>query len=332
MIKQELLIIGAGLSGLYTAYLLQDKYNITIIEARPRIGGRIVTINNNDLGPSWVWMHNTHVIKLIKELGLELYPQYESGLALYEDRYKIEKFQPQEMIPSYRIEGGIYKIIDSLLKRLNVTFCIKEEVKQVSENKNNLKVTTSKKEYFSDFVISTLPPRLVIQDIVFSPQLDSSIIEKFNSINTWMAHCTKYIIEYDSAFWKEDGLSGFGISHAGPLGELQDASTNTQPAILGFVHRIVETNDEEVVEQLVRLFGEKARNIKKIHSVNWNKEKYTASLLDKRSEHPDNTGMIKSIYNDRVKFIGSETASIESGYLEGALVSAEEVVLGMNSN
>ena len=66
MIKQDLLIIGAGLSGLYAAYLLQDKYNITIIEARPRIGGRIVTIDSNDLGPSWVWMHHIHIIKLIK--------------------------------------------------------------------------------------------------------------------------------------------------------------------------------------------------------------------------------------------------------------------------
>ena len=28
--KENLIIVGAGLSGLYTAFLLQDKYNITI--------------------------------------------------------------------------------------------------------------------------------------------------------------------------------------------------------------------------------------------------------------------------------------------------------------
>lgn len=325
MIKQDLLIIGAGLSGIYTAYLLQDKYNITIIEARPRIGGRIVTIDGNDLGPSWVWMHHTNIIELINELNLELFPQYTKGLALYEDRYRIEKFKPQEMMPSYRIDGGIYKIIDLLVKRLNVTFCISEEVQKITELNNVIKVTTSKNEYITDYVISTIPPRLVAQDISFSPTLDISITEKFNSIFTWMAHCTKYIIEYDTAFWKEHELSGFGISHVGPITELQDASTKTQPALLGFVHRNIKSNDEDIKNQLIRLFGAQAKEIKKIHSINWNEEKYTATPSDKRSEHPDNRGMIKSIYNNRVKFIGTETSSVESGYLEGAIISALEI-------
>lgn len=325
MIKEDLLIVGAGLSGLYTAYLLQDKYNITVIEARPRVGGRIVTIEGNDLGPSWVWMHHKNIIQLIKELELELFPQYSKGLAVYEDKYRNEKFQPAEMMQSYRIEGGIYKIIDSLVKRLNVTFCINEEVQKITKDKNIIKVETSKCEYIADYVISTLPPRLVIQDVIFSPQLESSTIEKFNSIFTWMAHCTKYIIEYDKAFWREQGLSGFGISHMGPITELQDASTKIQPALLGFVHRNIKSNEEEITKQLVRLFGKQAKEIKKIHSINWNAEKYTATSSDSRSEHPDNRGMIKSIYNDKVKFIGTETASIESGYLEGAVVSAIDV-------
>ncbi|MBT8343279.1 MAG: NAD(P)-binding protein, partial [Sulfurovum sp.] len=36
MKKKKLLIIGAGLSGLYSAVLLQDTYDVTIIEARDR--------------------------------------------------------------------------------------------------------------------------------------------------------------------------------------------------------------------------------------------------------------------------------------------------------
>ena len=35
MNKEKLLIIGAGLSGLYTACLLQEQYDIQILEARP---------------------------------------------------------------------------------------------------------------------------------------------------------------------------------------------------------------------------------------------------------------------------------------------------------
>jgi len=330
MIKQDLLIIGAGLSGLYTAYLLQDKYNITIIEARDRIGGRIVTTGGNDMGPSWVWMHHTNIIQLIKELNLELFPQYSKGLAVYEDKFRNEKFKPAEMMTSYRIKGGMYKIVDSLVKRLNVTFCIKEEVQKITNTKNKVKVVTSKSEYSTHFVISTLPPRLVIQDIIFSPTLELETIDKFNSIYTWMAHCAKYIIEYDTSFWIEQGLSGFGISHMGPITELHDASTTTQPALLCFIHRNIISNDEEIKNQLVRLFGSQAKEIKKIYSINWNKEKYTATPLDSKSEHPYNEGMVKSIYNDRVKFIGTETSSIESGYLEGAVVSAIDVYKELN--
>lgn len=323
--KKDLLIIGAGLSGLYSAYLLQDKYNITIIEARDRIGGRIVTVEEHDLGPSWVWIHHIHIMELINELNLELFEQYEEGFAVYEDKFRLEKFEAQKMMPSYKINGGIYEIINSLKKQLDVTFCINEEVQKVTCQNNSVKVTTSKKEHLSDFVISTLAPRLLVQSIEFFPKLDISTVQKFLSISTWMAHCTKYVVEYDAAFWKEDGLSGFGISHAGPLSEIHDASTKSKFAIMGFVHRDIQTDESQIVRQLVRLFGKKAEITKQIHRVDWKNEKYTATSLDSISEHPKNEGMLKSIYHNKVMFIGSETASLESGYLEGAVISAKEM-------
>ena len=59
--KKKLIIVGAGISGIYTAYLLKDKYDITIIEARDRVGGRILTINEFDLGASWIWKHQKNI-------------------------------------------------------------------------------------------------------------------------------------------------------------------------------------------------------------------------------------------------------------------------------
>jgi len=41
----KVLIIGAGLSGLSTAYVLRNSnFDVEILEARPRLGGRIYTI------------------------------------------------------------------------------------------------------------------------------------------------------------------------------------------------------------------------------------------------------------------------------------------------
>lgn len=43
-INSEVLIIGAGLTGLSLAYFLKlNQINVTIIEARSRLGGRILT-------------------------------------------------------------------------------------------------------------------------------------------------------------------------------------------------------------------------------------------------------------------------------------------------
>ncbi|WP_294750167.1 FAD/NAD(P)-binding protein, partial [uncultured Exiguobacterium sp.] len=57
-------IIGAGISGLFLATRLQELgHDVTIYEARDRIGGRIETVEFEvnsrtyafDLGPTWFW-------------------------------------------------------------------------------------------------------------------------------------------------------------------------------------------------------------------------------------------------------------------------------------
>ena len=71
------LIVGAGISGLYTAYKLLNKgiNDITIIEKSKRYGGRIKTINNKsyryDVGAGRLGKKQKLVIKLIKQFNLE---------------------------------------------------------------------------------------------------------------------------------------------------------------------------------------------------------------------------------------------------------------------
>ena len=71
------LIVGAGISGLYTAYKLLNKdiNNITIIEKSKRFGGRIKTINHKsyryDVGAGRLGKKQKLVMKLIKEFNLE---------------------------------------------------------------------------------------------------------------------------------------------------------------------------------------------------------------------------------------------------------------------
>jgi monoamine oxidase len=48
--KKKLIIIGAGISGLYLAHILEGIFDITILEARERVGGRIYSIAGHDMG------------------------------------------------------------------------------------------------------------------------------------------------------------------------------------------------------------------------------------------------------------------------------------------
>uniref|UniRef100_A0A8C4EDU7 Amine oxidase n=1 Tax=Dicentrarchus labrax TaxID=13489 RepID=A0A8C4EDU7_DICLA len=86
----DVIIVGAGLSGLSAAHLLKKrnaKLRILIVEGKDRVGGRTLSteipaangVDRWDFGGQWVGSTQTHILELIKELGLETYPQFSVG-------------------------------------------------------------------------------------------------------------------------------------------------------------------------------------------------------------------------------------------------------------
>lgn len=329
MKKEKVLIIGAGLSGLYTAYLLQATHDVTLIEARDRVGGRVCTLSGHDMGPSWVWGHQKHILALIESLGLEIFEQYTQGLALYDAPDGVQRFNAPPSAISYRVKGGISAIIKALEKRLPYPIKLDERVISLIEKGETVKVQTDKDTYVVDRVISTLPPRLAVQNINYTPVLPIELQTQFQRIPTWMGYATKCVIEYKSAFWREEGLSGFTFSHLGPLGEIHDASTEGTYALFGFVHSNAEYKDREknVVEQLIRLYGVKASQPLQLYMVDWKEEIFTSTGLDAQPlrEHPS-YGFDARHFEGKLIFSGTESAFSEGGYLEGALIAALECI------
>ena len=74
--QKKIVIIGAGISGLTTAYLLfKEGYDVVVLEQKDNVGGSIETISTNgflfDRGPN-SGLETTPVIQqLVKELNLE---------------------------------------------------------------------------------------------------------------------------------------------------------------------------------------------------------------------------------------------------------------------
>lgn len=327
MAKKSLAIIGAGVSGLHLAYLLEKQFDVTLIEARARIGGRIFAIDGHDMGPSWIWPHQTRALHLLEVLEIERFAQYTQGDALYETFGGVEHFKAPAA-PSFRVKGSLFTLPQRLFERLRDTkIYYNEAVHSVKVLEEKVVLHTNKQSYQSDYIVITTPPRLV-QKMSFSPPLPLPLQEKLSQTQTWMGNSAKCVVVFKRAFWRERGLSGFVFSHLGPLAEIHDASTQQSAALFGFVNlkADMEMLKEDVITQMVRLFSIERSEIVAIHIVDWKKEIYSATPEDgmPRSGHP-NYGIDMSSYSPRVYFSATEFSYEEGGYIEGAIAQSQKV-------
>lgn len=93
--KPKVIILGAGLSGLAAGKMLTEKgFEVTILEARNRIGGRVFshTIDEQEkivieLGGEWVGGSHARLIQLCGELNLELQNNQFKDRLIYDNKY-----------------------------------------------------------------------------------------------------------------------------------------------------------------------------------------------------------------------------------------------------
>lgn len=323
--QRHIVIVGAGFCGLYTAYLLREKYRVTLLEARERAGGRILTRNGHDLGPSWVWPHHRAMLALVRASGLELFPQYSEGEALYETPQGVQRFVPPPSLPAARVKGGVGSLVDTLVSRLHdVEQHYEEKVTHIKQEAEGLSVVTGKGTYRANHVIVAAAPRVATR-IGYVPPLRSMTESTLNAIPTWMGHARKYVVTYARPFWRAAGLSGFVFSHSGPLAEIHDVSTEEEGALFGFVRQGADAQkiEEEVIAQLVRLFGEEARHVTKIYDGHWRQDPLSSTPEDAALQAHPQYGHETEAYDGRLHFVSTEASRVEGGYLEGALLAAQ---------
>ena len=99
------LVVGAGLSGLVAAHRLQAAgYEVTILEARPRVGGRVLTLRkpftegqHADVGAMILYEGQNTILDLCREFGIELTPVKTVGAELPRVKLDGRLLDPEEI-------------------------------------------------------------------------------------------------------------------------------------------------------------------------------------------------------------------------------------------
>lgn len=317
--QTDICIIGAGLSGLALAVrLIADGRDVTVVEARDRVGGRVLSPGGFDLGPSWIWPQNRRMLALLDHLGLRHFAQYAAGRLVFEEASGTIRrdLDFATMGGALRVAGGLARVTDTLAAQVGGHLRLSCPARDLREDATGVTVQTSDGPIRAGRVVLALPPRLAAGLGISVPD-----------VPTWMAGHAKLIVTYPTAFWRDAGLNGDAISHLGPLAEIHDASSADARtgALFGFAHPGAARQADfraTALGQLVRLFGAQAAAPETVIIKDWSDDPATATPADQipTARHPVYRSLPST---DRLIFAGSECAPESGGFLEGALAAAE---------
>lgn len=328
-------IIGAGLSGLTSAYYLNklDEANFLVLESRDRIGGRILTRNGIDLGATWFQTHHELVANLLNELQLESFDQYTQGkgILLYDTNRPVHYFESDPNAQAAkRIKGNSASLIKKLSQSSIDKIKLHTVVQEIMDKGDYLKIVTNKETYTASKVILTIPPKLVSQ-LQFTPSLDITTKEILASTPTWMEHSIKAGITFENAFWRNKNFSGTLIGQMGAVTELYDHSdaASRSHSLMGFVNEDLRDLDaikrkKIILDYVANHLGNEVYNYLHYEEMDWSLDPNTSHSLLPAISRTHNYGhpvMQESIYNDKLLFSGTETSPLNAGYMDGAIYS-----------
>jgi monoamine oxidase len=357
---KKVIIVGGGLAGLYAAYLLQQRgIPYLLLEAQSRLGGRILGAQDKqntghyfDLGPAWIFPHQKKIQRLVRQLGMSLFDHYATGDVLYQ----MSEQQPPRRIKGagdlqlLKIHGGSQSLISALQNPLDQNNIQLNHVITKMERHTNLWQLSAthngiEHTFSADELMLAMPPRIIAEFLTDKQWISTLLLTHLQNSQTWMAGQAKFVATYATPFWRKQGLSGQIFSQTGPMVEIHDASTDTNQnhGLFGFIGwpaaRRSQMTEQQLkaacVAQLVSCYGPDANDVTACYFKDWATDPFICTANDslEASRHPEFTlsNHRKELGALHLHFIGSEFASIDPGYLEGALDAVDRSTLDLCS-
>jgi len=230
-----------------------------------------------------------------------------------------------------RFVGGTQSIVERWVERLDVPVVTGAPVRHIEQpggaSGGEVIVTSDRGRVAARQVVVAVPPPVAAAiELTPAAPARTQLLQKVA-----MGAIVKVCVAYERAFWRERGLSGEVVSTRGPLSVLFDntSADGAQPALVGFVQagpaRRWNGDTTAIVAQLVRWFGDEAREPVAIVTTDWSAEPWTrgcpVGVMAPGGLTTSGTTLRQPI--GRVHFAGTETAAEWTGYLEGALESGE---------
>ena len=350
--EQDVLVVGAGLSGLVAAARLRAKgTDVVVWEARDRVGGRAWSPALGpeslrlDLGAAWHWEEHDRVAELADRLKVERVRQHEPGIAVYESTRSspAERVEwPETPPPSWRLDGGTQHLCERLAEMLpENTVRLNRRVTDLEQTDIGIRVTAETPDgpatTRAAAVVVALPPRLAVHTLQFEPALSRTIQRAQRRTPTWMAASGKAAATFDTAFWREQGIDGRVVSHVGPVAHWHDAiAPDGRAALVGFLHssglQTLTSSGTEAVydalrDQLAHCFGADAPPPTDLAVSDWRTDPATTppSVAPMTPEHPPvpPTRLTAPHWEGHLLWAGAETAQEHPGFLDGAIEAGE---------
>ncbi|WP_307833223.1 flavin monoamine oxidase family protein [Pimelobacter simplex] len=233
-----------------------------------------------------------------------------------------------------RFVGGSQRVPLELARRLRKRIALNAAVTRIVQPaRGRVRVHTRRGKVRARRVIVAAPPKQVL-GIGFSPAMPAGRQALLEQVQ--MGRLMKCDAVYDRPFWRDKGLTGFGIAETGAVRVAFDnhVSDTGHGILLAFVGgsawqqygtRSAEERRTAVLAGFARMFGEKALHPIDYTEHDWTHEQWTGGgptaiyppgVMSTHGQH------IRTPHG-RVHWAGTETSTYWTGYMDGAVRSGK---------